>query len=597
MKKKHMPPTLLAFLLHFAGKYWFYLSGIVLVGIFWAANVSLTPYTIKLIVDAVTDAAPGDDLFAITLVPVAIYIALSMGVNIVYRWYDWLCLKTFPDMEMRIKKKIFSHIESHSFSFFQQNLTGSLANKINDLSKGTGKIILETIDYFFARGMGLLIGMYTMYTVHPSFAGILGLWSVIFFAASIYLSQKAKKYAEDFSEARSTAVGKIVDSLGNIFNIKLFARERYEKRYLRGYLDEASEINQRSEWYLLKVKAFYSLSITLLTIGMLWLLLYERSLGAITVGDFALILTLNMFLIEELFFISGQLVDFTEELGTCSQALAAVSTGHEIVDAPGASVLVVNRGEIAFENVNFTYKKGRPLFANKSITIKPGEKVGLVGFSGSGKSTFVNLILRFFDVDEGSICIDGQDISKVTQESLRSQIAVIPQDPILFNRSILENIRYGRIDATDEEVIACSKIAHCHEFIEKMPQGYNSQVGERGVKISGGQKQRIAIARAILKNAPILILDEATSALDSVTEGHIQESLNHSMKDRTTLVVAHRLSTLCHMDRILVFHHGKIVEDGSHSQLLALNGQYAKLWNMQAGSNPKDEKRYATPKP
>lgn len=237
-----------------------------------------------------------------------------------------------------------------------------------------------------------------------------------------------------------------------------------------------------------------------------------------------------------------------------------------------------------FNKVHFRYKKASSIFTDKSIVINPGEKVGLVGFSGSGKSTFVNLILRFFDIDSGQILIDGQDIKKVTQESLRSHIAMIPQDPVLFHRTLMENIRYGRIEATDAEVIECSKKAHCHEFIEKLAEGYQALVGERGVKLSGGQRQRIAIARALLKNAPILILDEATSSLDSVTENYIQESLKLLMCARTTIVIAHRLSTLFDMDRILVFCDGSIVEDGTHKELIAIeDGHYAELWNMQAG--------------
>ena len=242
----------------------------------------------------------------------------------------------------------------------------------------------------------------------------------------------------------------------------------------------------------------------------------------------------------------------------------------------------MTHGKIAFDRVQFKYKKGQNLFVDKSVTIPGGAKVGLVGLSGSGKTTFVNLLLRFYDIDSGKITIDGQNIKEVSQESLRSQIAIIPQDPVLFHRSLMENIRYGRLDATDEEVISCAKKAHCHDFIQNLRDGYDSLVGERGVKLSGGQRQCIAIARALLKNAPILIFDEATSSLDSVTESYIQKSLPSLMEDKTTIMIAHRLSTLQYVDRILVFNEGKIVEDGAHSQLIALNGHFKTLWSMQA---------------
>jgi ATP-binding cassette subfamily B protein len=251
--------------------------------------------------------------------------------------------------------------------------------------------------------------------------------------------------------------------------------------------------------------------------------------------------------------------------------------------------LKVSQGEIRFENVHFQYHAGQNLFAGKNITIRAGEKVGLVGFSGSGKSTFVNLILRLYDIEQGHILIDGQDVARVTQDSLRAQISLIPQEPLLFHRTLRENLAYGMDNASEADIFAASQQAHSHDFIMASEHGYDSIVGERGVKLSGGQRQRIAIGRAILKNAPILIFDEATSSLDSVTEAAIQDSLEQMMQGRTTIVIAHRLSTLTRMDRVLVFKDGAIVEDGTHAHLLARNGHYATLWKMQVGGFIPDE--------
>jgi ATP-binding cassette subfamily B protein len=278
-----------------------------------------------------------------------------------------------------------------------------------------------------------------------------------------------------------------------------------------------------------------------------------------------------------------ELPSLYKEIGVCKQALTIIQDPIEITDSPNAKPLKVSRGEITFDNVTFHYLPKANIFEDKSITIHAGEKVGLVGFSGSGKTTFVNLILRYYDVENGRILIDGQDIAEVSQDSLREQIALIPQDASLFHRSLIENIHYGRLNATEEEIYQAAKKAHAQEFIEKMSEGYHTLVGERGIKLSGGQRQRIAITRAILKDAKILILDEATSALDSVTERLIQDSLQDLMQGRTCIVIAHRLSTLSGMDRILVFKEGQIIEEGSPDELLALGGHYATMWEMQAG--------------
>lgn len=579
-----MPKTLPRFLWHYSKRYPFSLIGLIAVAIVWAAYISVSPYAMKLIIDAVSDA--GDDahlLFEKIYLPALLYVGSALVLSLAFRFYDWVVMYIYPAMRQEITQEMFDYVEGHSYNYFQSNLSGSVANKINDMARSSVTVISNLIDNFFARGLSVIVGTLTMYLVHPSFAAVVLIWGVIFMVGAIVLSKRSLKYSSDYSDARSLAVGKIVDSLSNILNVKLFAREGYESRYLQNYLGDAATKDRQLHWYLLKVKAFYAFSITILIAVMTWLLIIARSKGQVTIGDFALILTLTMWILDEFFFIANQLAVFSEELGICQQALTVISHTHELMDTPNAAELKVTKGEIDFDRVNFQYKKGKNIFCDKSITIHSGQKVGLVGFSGSGKSTFVNLILRFFDVTSGQILIDGQDIKNVTQSSLRSQIALIPQDPVLFHRSLIENIRYGRLDASDEEVIASSKKAHCHEFATKLQGGYQSQVGERGARLSGGQRQRIAIARAILKNAPILILDEATSALDSVTEKYIQESLAGLMKGRTTIVVAHRLSTLFNMDRILVFSDGRVVEDGTHQELIKLNGHYAKLWKMQAG--------------
>ncbi|WCR53121.1 MAG: Putative multidrug export ATP-binding/permease protein [Wolbachia endosymbiont of Ctenocephalides orientis wCori] len=322
----------------------------------------------------------------------------------------------------------------------------------------------------------------------------------------------------------------------------------------------------------------------------LYFLIKGRQQGTITVGDFALVMGINTSIVGFLWVLTRNLARFIRLWEKITEGLQAILVIPEIQDKLGAQPLIMQKGEIKFDKVHFQYKGTESIFQNKSITIKPGQKVGLVGYSGGGKSTFVNLILRLYDMISRRILIDGQDICDVTQDSLRENIGMIPQDPSLFHRTLMENIRYGKVDASDDELIEAAKRAHAHEFISKLPQGYDSLVGERGVKLSGGQRQRIAIARAILKNAPILILYEATSQLDSITEINIQKSLWKLMQNKTTIVIAHRLSTLLHMDRILVFDQGRIVEDGTHLKLLDKNGMYKTLWDAQVGGFLPDQK-------
>jgi ATP-binding cassette subfamily B protein len=321
----------------------------------------------------------------------------------------------------------------------------------------------------------------------------------------------------------------------------------------------------------------------ILKFGTLYYALQLWQQGLIGVGDFAMSTSLALLIITDARNLSRHFLEIFEHSGNIANGVQTIIRPYEIVDSEAAKPVIVKQGEIAFQQVDFSYSANKKIFNQLNITIPAGQRVGLVGYSGSGKSSFVNLILRFYDVQAGCIRIDGQDIRQITQDSLHQAIGFIPQDPSLFHRTLLENIRYGCLEATDEEVVAAAKLAHAHEFISTMPEGYAAMVGERGVKLSGGQRQRIAIARVMLKNAPILILDEATASLDSATEFYIQQSLELAMMNKTVLVIAHRLSTIAHLDRILVFEQGQIVEDGSHAELLAAGGHYKKLWDKQAG--------------
>ena len=376
--------------------------------------------------------------------------------------------------------------------------------------------------------------------------------------------------------------GDTVDCVSNMTAVRLFAKGSQElKRLVRSQNNEI-EKSIIAGWAYQKVNMLRGIGGIAFIVVVIFFLVKGYQENWVTVGDFPLVAMTIFTILSLIWHLSMNMQALFKDLGTISAGLALLNTPHEVNDIPKAKALSVTKGAIDIKDLQFSYRNTTPLFKDLSLNIKSGESVGLVGFSGSGKTTFVNLLLRFFEAKKGSIMIDGQDITQVTQDSLRSNIAMIPQDPSLFHRSLMDNIRYGKEGASDEEVIKASKLAHCHDFIKDLEDGYETLVGERGLKLSGGQRQRIAIARAILKNAPILVLDEATSALDSVTEKYIQESLQEIMKGRTTIVIAHRLSTLASVDRIVVFDSGKILEQGSQEELLRnKDSAFSQLWALQ----------------
>lgn len=580
-----LPKTLIAFLWHFIRPYYLTFIGMLSAVLLYSVLTSLNPYLMKIIIDSVvTYQADGKgSLLSLVFMPAVLFVLIYQAMDFSWALFDYFKLKTLPKLRADIVNTMFSCLQNHSYSYFQKNFTGALANKVADMARGAESVISQLIDPMFSQISVLFIATATIYYVNPMAGLVLLGWSILFLGVAFLTYKKTLKYSTIFSECNSLCMGKLVDSVTNIINAKLFARSNYERRYLAKYVEETKRREEDLQWHTFKMKVLQGSFVTVLFGCMVGVLIYARERNLVTVGDFALILSLSMSVMQGLWYLASHFLTFAQELGICQQALSIINVPHEINDKPNATVLKVPKGEITFEHVTFNYDRGKNVFKDKSLTIRGGEKVGLVGFSGSGKTTFANLILRFFEVSSGKILIDGQDIQSVTQESLHSQIAMIPQDPMLFHRSLLENIRYGRLDASDEEVVEASKRAHCHEFIELLPDGYHTMVGERGLKLSGGQRQRIAIARAILKNAPILILDEATSALDSITEKKIKESLQYLMQNRTTIVIAHRLATLSGMDRILVFMGGQVVEEGTHEELLAHRSHYAKLWELQAG--------------
>lgn len=559
-----------------------YIAGMVCIALTWALLLNVQPYIVKLIVNAAmgTDQTVFFNQLAFLM---AMYMLSAFIYVFIFRVHDWLTIQLRPTIKRHIILILMNNMMDHSHSFYQRQFAGSLTTRVIDIAKGIPDILRIVIDRLMACSLMLLFALYNISKIHMKITIALGIWTVLFLGISIVLVFRNQHLAYDVADARATVTGSIVDVLTNMASVRFFAGKKIENGYLDRFANNSVAKEQKRDWFFLNLHALQGGSFLLFQAVCFWWLFYGLINKAITPGDFVLVLTLNLHIIENFWNIAKEMRDFWEKMGDVVQGLAIIQSSVEVEDASDAKELVVTKGEIVFENVQFHYYDAESLFEHESVVIKPGQKIGLVGYSGSGKSTFVNLILRLFDVTAGKIMIDGQDIRDVTQDSLHRAIAMIPQDPSLFHRSLVENIAYGHRGATDQDVIAAAKRAYAHEFIVTLSQGYDTQVGERGVRLSGGQRQRIAIARAILKNAPILILDEATSQLDSVTESQIQDSLWDLMQNKTTLVIAHRLSTLLHMDRILVFDQGSIVEDGSHEELLERDGLYKKLWDAQIG--------------
>lgn len=577
-----LPKNLWAFVWHFLKPY----KGVVIIFVSLAVLAGFWgPFNSMLIKTMINILTPSQTANISLLTWPAILLVLNFIVfdNFTWRTIAYLNYKFQPVIKNKIINETFNFVLGSSYQFFQDNLSGRISSQINSLADNIERILHYIIPDFIRAFSLLVIALTTMWYINPTFFYILAIWFFAFFSLSLILSKRLVDLSDIHTASESVVAGQLVDSISNAHNVGIFSRRAYEVSRLENFLLDTKVKFQTKELFMIKLHAMQGMLIAIMLSFMIYFLIHLYGLHLVSVGDFALILGLTMEVGYMTWGTTKQIDDFNQAAGNCKQSLSCLIVSQDIKDKKNAQSLVVTQGQITFENVKFHYQGSEPLFQNKSVTIQAGQKVGLVGYSGGGKSTFVNLILRLYDVSEGNIFVDTQDIRNITQDSLRSNISMIPQDPSLFHRSLLENIRYGRVTATDEEVIEAAKKAHAHEFIIRLPQGYASSVGERGVKLSGGQRQRIAIARAILKNAPILILDEATSQLDSVTESDIQESLWELMQNKTTIIIAHRLSTLLRMDRIIVFDQGKIIEDGNHIELLKKNGLYKILWDTQVG--------------
>lgn len=549
----------------------------------WSLDNLLWPMILGCVIDTFTEfnsmRAAAWSAFKL---PILSGLSLWLITEIGYRTQGFLLARTLPRLEADIRMAMFDHVQHHSPKYFNEQLAGALANKITDMTTQVSILLQESLTLMIPSLAACLFGILFFGWINPFFALILGILIVSHFTICLFFTRKCDRQEHLHSEVRSTLLGKIVDSLTNNFVVNLFYRFAYERAHIKRLQHIERDKNyqaKRSVEFMRLILGIFTISTGITINGLIF---YFWTKGSISGGEATQIFNTTWNLTMLLWLMGTALPTLFQSIGIAKQALSIMHHPQDILDPPHAEPFQISSGEIIFDQVSFQYGD-KQLFQNKNVHIKRGEKVGLVGYSGAGKSTFVNLLLRIYPVKSGKILIDGKEITSISLESLRKQVALIPQEPLLFHRTLKDNIHYGNLEASEQDIIRAAQLAHCEEFIRKMPNGYNTLVGERGAKLSGGEKQRIAIARAILANAPILILDEATSALDSVTENYIQESLAQLMQNKTTIVIAHRLSTLSKMDRILVFDQGKIVEEGTHAQLLSTQGHYARMWQMQAG--------------
>lgn len=558
-----------------------------ILAVFAVTVANLLEGVFLLLIRSLTDAANiaiKDSFSAQTLNPLwtwVIVLSLTFFVTEgVWRLSGFSGMRLITQSEANSARELFKYLIEHSRNYFNSKFAGSLVNKIGHATQGVSSMISNFLWQFYPLFLSLIIDIGIMISIDYRLGIMLSAWTVVFLGFNYFMVKKKQHLSYANANSNSIMKGKMVDTVSNISAVQANAYANYEKNYIDFFIKNRQKKHLQSwmasEWILFANGALLMIFI----FGMIGISIFLVQNGIASIGSLVLVISMTLSLTGSLFFIGHKMTDTIDDYSQIDEGLHELIVPYEIKDKPDAKILKKIKGNINFKNVFFRFDN-TPVFDNFSLEILPGQKVGIVGVSGAGKTTLINLLLRNHDIKEGTIELDGNNIKDITRTSLRKKLAFVPQDVSLFHRTIRDNIRYGKINATDEEVIYAAKKAQAHQFIVSFPKGYDTQVGERGIKLSGGQRQRIAIARAFLKNAPVLLLDEATSALDSESEIMVQAGFAQLMQKKTVIVIAHRLSTLRVMDRIVLLEKGKIAEDGTHNSLLKKNGHYANLWKHQ----------------
>lgn len=549
-------------------------------------NGYIPPLIIASIIQKVSQGQFSIDQFWPVFGPLLIiYAAIQLFGILTWRLVDYFMWRLEIRSLQDIAEDVFKHLLTRSSNFHANNFSGSLVSQSNKLLSSYVRMADTTVFQVIPMTVGIVATIIILLPKSPLYIAGLIFFTFIYIVSALVISEPVRRKAARSSTAESKQTGLLADAISNVMTIKSYARSDYERKRFHVATEKTRRLTfDFARQHQVQMNVFGVIG-RAISIGALFLAVYVVLKYKADIGLVFLIVSYTATIAEHLFrFGNDSMRSYNRSFGDAGDMAYILSQQPEILDIEQPEPSRIKKGAISFESVHFNHRNAKSeLFQGLELVIKPGEKIGLVGHSGSGKTTFTRLLMRFSDIQAGEICIDGQNIARISQDDLHRAIAYVPQEPLLFHRTLGENIAYGKPEASAAEIENAAKLANVTEFIDDMPEGFDTLVGERGVKLSGGQRQRIAIARAMLKDAPILVLDEATSALDSESEALIQKALWRLMEGRTTIAIAHRLSTIQQMDRIIVLDHGKIVEQGSHKELLERGGTYAKLWARQSG--------------
>ncbi len=540
-------------------------------------------YSFKLLVDAFSINGPIQ--YSQLVFPIAVFITAQIALDVIWRVSNFAEWKCEPFARRKLLSTAYDYVQYHSYSYFQNTPSGTIISKLKGILDGYDTVFSNLHHVVGKHFCVVFVSIFVLLIVNTSVFFFMLIWCILFTVIMLPMALKLSQLSNEAAERKHEVIGFFSDNITNIFSLFYFAKRQTELKnandlMLKHYVPSQITLYK----YDFKFSVIGSTLYWIMLISVFLFMIYLRKNAKISTGDFLFVMLTTIAISFDLWSFMTGLCDFMKEIGDFKSSFSILATPHAEVDAPEATAFAISEGGVVFKDLSFAYGEGNPVFSQLNLTIKPGEKIGLIGHSGAGKSTLISLLLKNFKPTSGDILIDNQTIHDITSDSLRQQIALIPQDIMLFHRSIGENIGYAKDNATQDEIKQAAKFANIHEFIESLPEKYNTLVGERGVKLSGGQRQRIAIARAILKNAPIVILDEATSSLDSITEQEIQQSINLILEESkaTVIAIAHRLSTIRDMDRIVVMEGGIIIEEGTFEQLINNEqGYFKKLWGSQ----------------